>query len=248
MECTLSLPHALTASPRPQHARQDVSPAIQAFVHAAILRSLHDPVGLRDHALRAYGGRIVPSITSPSFNGISPSSQGTYLHPPAEVVLNDDLHIGTCLHFPNGTGQIGVLLPHLLYPSSFSVDHIPWEVSAAVGEAPRTLLVWGVVDGHSNDLAMEQLHQAHQISIPILPGRSGPPLFGQFNSYVLLSSFQYNLYGPHPVQTFTVDPAILASRMYFGIFVFEIIDNWGAPSTCLYHVRIHGEEKLSPTA
>ncbi|KAI0351494.1 hypothetical protein OH77DRAFT_1487202 [Trametes cingulata] len=237
LECALP---SLSLHPRstPAASHDEISPAVRAFVDASILRALRDPVGLRDHALRAHGGKIMTAMTS--------TTPGKPHHPP-DVVLEDEFRIGRCWALHNHSGQVGILLPHLIYPSSFSVDHIPREVAAVAGEAPRTILVWGVVDGMSNRLAKQELRE-DELSIPTALHRRWPPIRGPYEEYVLLASFAYDIYSPRFVQTFSVSPAITAAHMSFGIFVVEVVDNWGAPSTCLYRLRIHGEEAVRASA
>ncbi|KAI0650185.1 hypothetical protein C8Q79DRAFT_880448, partial [Trametes meyenii] len=215
----------------------EVSPAIQSFIHNTVVRALRDPVGRRDHALHA---RVATNITSESAAAAPFPASLTKSRQPPDVVLNENLNIGSCWSMSGPSGQVGIVLPHLMYPTFFSIDHVPWEIMDVVGEAPRSIIVWGVVDGEVNMLAMQGVLQEHGSPIPIPPGRASPPIPGPFDHYVPLASFEYDVYGSSPVQSFPVYQAIANARMYFGIFVVEIVDNWGAPFTCMYRVRIHG--------
>lgn len=213
---------------------------IQDFVEAAIARALRDPVGRRDFALHAHGGRIMEELTSPSAQASDLPDFWHTNHPP-EVALNEDVSIGMCWTLPGQSGQLGVVVVHLIYPTAFSLDHIPSEIAADIGKAPRVVVIWGVVDGQTNEQAMQQLLQTQRLPNPTPHGRPFPPISDQ-SRFVLLSSFEYDIHAMSRTQTFPVHPTITALRMCFGIFVVEIADNWGASSTCLYRVRIHGEE------
>ncbi|OSC96424.1 Sad1/UNC-like protein [Trametes coccinea BRFM310] len=158
---------------------------------------------------------------------------------PPEFALQDDMRVGNCWKTDTRNAQLAVVLPQLVYPTHITVDHIPTEIAANVGEAPKNMLVWGVIDGKLNRARYLNLLSSDE-PIPSADGRFAPPHAGGY-SYVLLSTFQYDLAAPSHVQTFPVDPRIVKSRMYFGIVVFEIVDNWGSPTTCLYRVRVHGD-------
>ncbi|KAJ2985920.1 hypothetical protein NUW54_g9981 [Trametes sanguinea] len=206
-----------------QGQSDEITPAIQAYIDASVRRALRDQVGKRDHALHVHGGRVMEAITTPT------TLQGASSSP--EMALNDDMKVGMCWHVSSRSFQLGIVLSRLIYPTHISIDHIPWEIAADAGEAPRSMLLWGVVDGKWNDVVVQELRRTRQLPVPIPPGRASPAIPGEYN-YVLLASFQYDIHSPSLAQTFPVDPVVSSSLTYFGILVLEVVDNWGSASTC----------------
>ncbi|KAI0364520.1 hypothetical protein BV20DRAFT_1039373 [Pilatotrama ljubarskyi] len=211
---------------------------LQAYVDRVISAKLRDPVGRRDFALHADGGRVMEDLTFPLPIHTSKQPPVSPLQNP-ERALQDDIHIGNCWHIPSRTGQLGIILPVHVYPTHVTIDHIPIEIAADIGRAPRNMLLWGVVDGELNRARYLNFTSFEQL-VPSAMGRRAPPVMGN-NTYILLSSLEYDIYASSHIQTFQIDPRLIYSRMYFGIVVLEIVDNWGSTTTCLYRVRIHGD-------
>ncbi|KAH9895967.1 hypothetical protein C8Q73DRAFT_745131 [Cubamyces lactineus] len=212
-----------------------VGPQGTAYVESAITRALRDPVGLRDFALLADGARLIPELTFPSrerVGGRLPRATSP------EIALVDDLHVGNCWSFAGERSQLGLRLSEIIYPTYVTVDHIPAEIAADAGNAPRSMVLWGAVDGMANENRLQQLRD----TVPALaPGSRVTPPVSHGYKYVPLVSFEYDIWAPSHVQTFRVDQWIKDSRMDFGVMILEIAGNWGGNGTCLYRVRIHGQ-------
>ncbi|KAI9056717.1 hypothetical protein FKP32DRAFT_1556856, partial [Trametes sanguinea] len=209
------------------------SPEFRAYVEQVVSSRLRDAVGRRDFALHADGAEVAEDLTWPS-----PNSTASFGRRLPEFALQDDNHIGQCWHIAGGSGQLAILLPTFIYPTHISIDHIPIEVAADIGEAPKNMYVWGVVDGKLNHARYLNLTSGH--TVPSARGRLSPPVAGN-HSYVLLAALEYDIHAPSHIQTFPIDSHIIYSRMYFAFIVLEIVDNWGSSSTCLYRIRIHGD-------
>lgn len=207
---------------------QSISPELQRHIDNRITQLLRGPVHMRDHAL-LYDGALVDKLLT---------SQPTRL---ASVALSDDNRIGNCWLIPATHGQLGIALPYFIIPTSVTVDHIPIELAATPGHAPCQLVLWGVIDDERN----KQLYLDHLDDLKTDP--DGPPQKGSDDAhFVALANFTYNIKDPSHVQTFPVRPVFNKLGMDFGVVVLEIVDNWGAGSTCLYRVRIHGETSSVP--
>lgn len=207
--------------------------AIEATIDRIVDLKLRDRVGRRDFALSADGGTVVDELTVPLPNRGSPASPQ-----PPKLALLDDMRIGKCWRVPSQNGQLAILSPHMIYPTHAIIDHIPIEIAADIGEAPKTMFLWGMVDGKLN--YARYLNLTSEEPAPSVCGRRAPPLAGD-DLYILLATFEYDINSLRHVQTFPIDLHIVYSRLYFGIFVFEIVDNWGSATTCIYRVRIHGD-------
>ena len=220
----------------------EMSPAVKSYVDRTVYRALRDPVGRRDYALRANGGRVIPDLTwfiSP--DGHATESVATDLAASSvELAITDDSRIGQCWLIPGSTAQLGLRLAELMHPTHVSVDHIPTEVAFDIGQAPRAMVLWGAVDGTQNESHLLNMTES---SIPALHGRSQPLVTCDF-TYVPLAYFEYDIRGQSQVQTFRVVEHLMAAGIYTGVVVLEILGNWGASSTCLYRVRVHGEPRV----
>lgn len=229
-------------SPRPT-TPQVISPEIRSYVHQLLSAALHDPVARRDYALHADGATVIHDLTLPMTRDadVSPDHTTTSSHSAPEVALTDNLRIGQCWHVRGQTCQLAVGVPAFLHPTHITIDHIPIEISADIRQAPHRMLLWGLVEGPHNRAHYHALVANGVALHSVVYGRYGPSL-SKDHLYVLLATFKYDIYAPFHIQTFTVDKTIIDSDFYFGVIVLEVVDNWGADSTCLYRVRLHGHE------
>ncbi|KAI0746383.1 hypothetical protein C8Q80DRAFT_1105111 [Daedaleopsis nitida] len=212
-----------------------IPPHIASYIERTVAAALKDPVGRRDFALAADGARIASKLTSPSDSFDTSPSQLP------ENILDEDLRSASCWSFPDTHGQVAIKLPDFIYPTHITIDHVPHDVAADVRRAPRDLIVWGVMEGTGNQKRYTNA-LASFLSSPLNSSLGdGPPITGG-GTFLPLAAFEYSIHSDTHIQTFPIDPAVVMSRIYFGIFVIEIKSNWGAPSTRLYRVRIHGAE------
>ena len=188
---------------------------------------------MRDYALAAYGAVVDPDYTSP----YAPT------HPPS-TVLTDDNRIGNCWSPISPHAQIGIALSDFIFPTNITIDHIPRELAAEPGQAPQRLVLWGVADGRTNQERYYQhldLLRANQSL-----GRDAP-LLGGDGLFFVLADFSYDIHDYSHIQTFPTRSIVRDIGIYVGSVVLEIVDNWGAETTCIYRVRIHGEKTTSET-
>ncbi len=194
-----------------------------------------------DYALQAHGGRILLDLTASRQDQARSRSTTPTVGP--EVVIDEDLTIGRCWSTAPA-GQVGFSTPTLIYPQFVTIDHIPRQLSLDIGCAPRRMVLWGVLDGIFNFRRFQSLSARHldlQAPFNLTPrGRNAPSVTGD-HAFVVLAAIEYDIGGDWPTQTFPIFDHILESRMDFGVFVLEVVDNWGSVDTCLYRVRIHGE-------
>lgn len=230
-----------TSTPPPAQAVLTLGPEAETYVRQIVLNALRDPVGLRDFALQATGAKVLPYLTSStlpdkrSYTGETPRAG-------PEAALRDDLRMGECWRIAGSSAQLGIGIPEFIHATHVTVDHIPIELASDIGEAPRKMFLWGVIDGPSNHALYRNRTEHGLVLHPPGLGRAGPPLSGK-HLYALLATFQYNTNASFHIQTFQTDVSV-AMKFYFGMFVLEIVDNWGGASTCLYRLRIHGVKAL----
>ncbi|TFK79279.1 hypothetical protein K466DRAFT_473880, partial [Polyporus arcularius HHB13444] len=219
---------------------------LEAYVQRLVSTALRDPVGRRDFALLQDGAVVVSKLTYPApsppsskrSKPIVGSSFGHRERSAPEAALRDDLRVGECWLVRSSSAQLGVGLQSFVAPTHITIDHIPLEIAADIGEAPRTMFLWGLVEGAGNLAIYRNLTERGEVLSAIVD-RQGP-LHRDNSPYVLLASFDYNIYAPFHIQTFSISSVAIEEGMYFGVVVLEILENWGAETTCLYRIRIHG--------
>ncbi len=219
--------------PTPLESTTTLSPALRAAIEEVVYEKIraHNIAsrGLRDYALKANGGRVALQLTSGN-RGFLASREDD-----PSLAIDDDVHAGRCWSFNLLPCQLGIRLPHMLYPSHVTVEHLPKSLAVDIGQAPRNMTLWEIVDGRGNSDIFERL------SATDLPGYDQrTPTIARDLLWAPLASFSYNVDDDDPVQTFPVSAPIVGSGMTFGVVAIEILDNWGSDTTCLYRVRIHG--------
>ncbi|KAH7903957.1 hypothetical protein BJ138DRAFT_1107231 [Hygrophoropsis aurantiaca] len=228
------------------HDREGHLAYLEQAIQQALLRYSKDFVGRQDYALRRAGGEIIPELTAPRLIDQEPwtasivsSRKPKVVRNGPEVVLDEDLHTGSCWRFGANSGQVGISLSERISITHVTIDHIAKELTSTIELAPRTIILWGVVDGGTL-LTEVALKSATGKAAELLASTKGPAISTGFQ-FAPLAWITYDIHTNSHVQTFQVFDYITSSNMTFSMVVVEIVDNWGAPSTCLYRVRVHGQ-------
>ncbi|KAI1788735.1 hypothetical protein LXA43DRAFT_628810 [Ganoderma leucocontextum] len=198
-----------------------LSPRLRRQVDAVVREALASQIGRRDYALAADGGSIVSRMTSGPV-----SLPGSPERHPALVLLEHNLHGGRCWAVQGDQAQVSIRTPERIRLRSITVDHVPREVAEDPNQAPRRMRLWGAVDGRENT---EQYAQYLASTTPLF--RDGP-VITQGWTFLHLLDFEYDLFGTDYVQTFPLDYPVRDLKMDFGVFVVEILDNWGSRYLC----------------
>lgn len=206
-------------------------------IDKAVSNALLAQVGRRDHALRLDGASIAPGLTTPAAPPPVKNAKTTH---PADVLLRDNMHGGRCWHMPGKNGQVGIVVPAVIFPTHFTIDHLPahlaYDIEEEIGQAPRLVRVWAAIDGPQNEERYTQYLTEH----PDILSHDAPPLT-QGRKFILLTEIEYDIRAPRHSQTFAFDGHVRDLQLAHGVFVFEVLDNWGAENTCIYRLRIHGK-------
>ena len=192
---------------------------------------------LAEYASGRAGGKIVPSLTTPTMfpqsSLIRRLLRGT--PPPGSpwAALDEHMQFESCWLLGGKSGQLGVKLSRAVRISHVVVDH---HVNDTL-TAPRQMILWGLVDGEENFASFHAL-QAKRTGV-ISEKHSLPVISGGL-SFVPLSSFEYDTHAANLTQTFPIFPFIVDSGMDFDVVVLGILGNWGGTSTRLYRFRVYG--------
>ena len=198
-------------------------------INTVIREAIATQIGRRDHALAADGGSVYPSLTS----GPTTLPGVPNIHP-AEVILRDNLQGGRCWTIAGAFGQVAVRVANCIHPTHITIDQVPVEVLEDPRQAPRRMRLWGAVDGDRNKDVYRRYKPLTSSSIP-----DGPPISKGY-TFLHLSDFKYDRYAANHVQIFPVQAQIQDLMMDFGVFVVQVLDNWGSDSTCIYRIHLHG--------
>jgi SUN domain-containing protein 1/2 len=236
---------------------QDVSALITQLVDSAVSRINKDGIAKPDFALHSAGARVIPSLTSPAFE-LRPrgfgnqvlglfTGKGYFGFRPPITALHHEAHSGHCWPFAGKQGQLGVMLVAPVYVEEITIDHIAKEVAFDMRSAPRTMEVWGMVEGKDNIERVKEWKTARAARKELgledeVAEIEYPSTLPKKPEYIRLARFTYDIHAPNNVQTFPVDPEIRDLGVDFGIVVLRVLDNWGRDDfTCLYRFRVHGQ-------
>ncbi|KAF9525772.1 hypothetical protein CPB83DRAFT_837849 [Crepidotus variabilis] len=247
---------------------QDVSTIISQMVDTAVFSAMtSDLIGKPDFALHSTGAHVIPGLTSRTLE-IQPSGWASWMmglvtntgfsegRPPV-TALHHEGHHGHCWPFEGSEGQLGVMLARPAILDSFSIDHVPKDMTFEIRSAPRRMEVWGLVEGETNlqtvrawkeelqnlrEEASDERKAAIDAHVEGAAWTGYPKTLPKFPEYLRLSSFEYDVDKDRSVQTFDIDGEVKKLGIDFGIVVLRVMSNWGIEDfTCLYRFRVHGE-------
>ncbi|KAH0585160.1 hypothetical protein H2248_008417 [Termitomyces sp. 'cryptogamus'] len=239
---------------------QDVTSLIEHLVDTAVSTYSKDTIARADYALHSGGARIIPSLTSPTFEVKPKTLRGSILsmitggaghaigRPPVWA-LHHELHNGHCWPVAGQSGQLGVALAAPIYIDEVSIDHVAEEVAFDMRSAPREMELWGLVEGTDNvekvlrwkEERRRRREEARENGEEVEEEPEVPSTLPRAPMYVRVAEFAYDIHAPRNVQTFPVDPELRALGVDFGVVVLMMKSNWGREYTCLYRLRVHGQ-------
>ena len=229
------------------------SDQVLALIEAALDKYSADRLSRQDFALYTAGGRILPSLTSPTYEIGSPRSwtsivpglrEAPLLKGRAPVVaIHHDNSPGMCWAFAGNSGQLGVVLSHDVIVSDITIEHAPPSlVGASIASAPREVVVWGLVQRASDRSKLAE-YRAKAAADPDAEPTPSPPA----DHLLYLGSYLYDI-GPNSraIQTYPVPADIRALGIATSILRFRFTSNHGNRDfTCVYRVRVHGDSTVS---
>ncbi|KAJ1962543.1 hypothetical protein IWQ62_003494 [Dispira parvispora] len=234
-----SVPHGDNSGTLSEEAQHQV----EERINQALLQLQADVLGRPDYALYASGARVIPLLTSPTFEPSVDPAQGLWrswgakiagtlglgtqgINPPS-VALDPDTSLGSCWPFQGDHGRLGIRLSRPIIPGAFSVEHVSPNVAIDISSAPKTVEVWAVLDHRDwrTDLDTNSLPSP-------LP------------THLWLASYNYTPSVEHPIQTFPVDADVrdqlLSQVTQVRAVQFRVLSNHGnSQYTCLYRFRAH---------
>ena len=199
----------------------------------------------RNFASKGEGAKIIQDFTSET-HGIPRETINTWLlrklrgfdvnrihiNPPT-VVLEKTLDLGECWEFTGASGQIGISFARPIKLANVTIYQARGIVSAKEnGRTPRDIVLWGQTNTPGN------------FSSGILENRTMEKFFGpgirspQLGTHLRLAEMEYAQVSK--AQTFKLSQAAENVDASFEGVVVQVLSNWGAPTTCLYHIGVQG--------
>ncbi|KAG9225539.1 hypothetical protein CCMSSC00406_0003042 [Pleurotus cornucopiae] len=229
---------------------------IDRYMWFNVVESSPKPVSdLRDFALVASGATVVGALTSKTYDPkqrrLTPLDKfflpielirtkwagfdvsKAHLSLPRDA-FTDGLIIGRCWEFPGAYGHVGVVLSESIVVTHVSIDHIPRHLlsTSLQNRSPKRIAVWGLVE-FPIAMSLPDSRSPYYFS----PSASLPPGIPPSDRFVLLADVEYNISSLEHAQFYPIKRPSSPLK----IVVFEILSNYGAPTTCLYHAGVHGD-------
>ena len=231
---------------------QDITALIHHLVDSAVSTFSQDILSKPDFALHSGGARVIPSLTSPTFE-IRPQGLGSQMiglitgngyaigRPPI-TALHHEIQNGHCWPFAGGEGQLGVALTSPIFVEEVTIDHVAKSIAFDMRSAPRQMEVWGLVEGKDNIARVRAWKEDLADRDNNYEVVDYPKTLPKYPEYIRLANFTYDIHSPNNVQTFPVMPEIQELGIDFGIVVLRVLSNWGRDDfTCVYRFRVHGQ-------
>ncbi|PWN28886.1 hypothetical protein BDZ90DRAFT_133661 [Jaminaea rosea] len=243
--------------------------SILALIDAALDTYSMSKTNKADFALYSAGGRVIPSLTSPTFEmtarGPNSGKQKGWLpwssasKPVTQfrsrspvVALHHDNAPGMCWPFAGSNGQLGIQLARPAVVTDFTIEHPP--ASLTFGDsstAPRDITVWGLVQREEDREKLRRWRESESArgedragEMDMMPAPPSP-------NHLHLATFTYEAGGngtasapgrrPRSVQTFPVSPEAAALGIPVSVVQVRFLSNHGNRDyTCSYRVQVHG--------
>ena len=236
----LSKASVLSASAKASSIRlsggEDLNALVSTLIDTALDKYSKDILAKPDFALYSAGGRIIPSLTTPTYEIRSNTYIGTLLGrffdtaiirgKPPVTALHPDISVGQCWPFAGQSGQVGVLLSRKIFPTDITIEHASKDVALDFSSAPKRFEAWGMIEDKQS---LEKLQAAavEEQSIHV--------------NHVLLVSGEYDVNASSHVQTFNVSQSVRDLEIPINVVLFRILDNYGNEAlSCLYRLRVGG--------
>lgn len=254
----VALQDRMRAAPPPSSSSPvdafNITALIDSVVDSALLRYSKDVLARPDYALYTAGARVIPSITSRTYEarpvGLTPqllgwvTGRGATPGRPPVTALHPDISLGSCWPFAGSQGQLGILLNRRVVPTDVTIEHASVDVALLgdVSSAPKDFEVWGVVEGRE-DIERLQAYRSERAESRKASGDDDEPTssMAPTPNHILLVAGSYDTSSPSHVQTFPVTTSARQLAIPVGVVVVKILSNHGdSHYTCLYRVRVSG--------
>ncbi|KAF2083291.1 hypothetical protein K490DRAFT_69955 [Saccharata proteae CBS 121410] len=134
-----------------------------------------------------------------------------------------------------GKAQLGVIMGFPTYPTKLTIEHIPQAATLDIKSAPKHVEVWA----HFGDVEVFEraLEHIQASSDPRLKCGTAPA-----PNYLCLGKVAYHIASFTHIQTLQLALPTVNLDLPVSRVVVRVTENYGRDWTCLYRLRLHGEE------
>ncbi|KAJ3223408.1 Secreted beta-glucosidase sun1 [Clydaea vesicula] len=198
-----------------------------------------DSLGRLDYALETGGGKLLDILTSKSY-----CHKSTFLgcdvdYRPPRTILQRDVSLGRCWPMKGNSGYFGIMLSRKITPTSITIEHVAKQLNFKNNfkSAPKNFKVYAVyhklTDSNEGDYIKENINGVDYFLAPLITSDNKFYDINKKNDGTEL------VFGRSEIQSFEVENKLEGVEKVF----VKIESNWGNDDyTCIYRVRVHGEE------
>lgn len=228
--------------------------ALELLIKSAIQKQVTHTISKPDFADPAFGARIMPALTSKSYNwrdGLEFANRQLHnflgvlgfgrmqVNGPS-TAFNNDMALRACWPFNGNVGQVAVNLGTYVHPSDIGIVHVGPEESPNPSSAPRRISLWVQVEDPALRSKISHLIDQSGVQEDAIPPLFLPPQLPP--DYVKIMSVEYDINSGDEFQVFSVPLHIKRLGLVTSKAIFRIESNWGNKEyTCVYRLRLFGE-------
>lgn len=144
--------------------------------------------------------------------------------------------------------QIAVHVPFQIFPTTLIIEHIPASGTRDIASAPREFEVWVKMDSAEDVERLKQVIKDRKTNF--WPDLCGPPprstspadVTDGDDTWLCAIRHRYDIHNHNYLQNFNfpINPWDIGLKTW--TVVLKVTSNWGADHTCLYRVRLAGDE------
>lgn len=201
----------------------------------------------RDFALRGAGASIISGLTSPSLH-LPHSVFGSKTHDfnRPSIILEENVSVGDCWELQASNGWVAIRLSEEIYIDSMTIHYVdPGMLPPMMAaKAPHAVTLWALFDlkatRHISTATDVEWRSPKDFSVKPKVTEAVP--FDHVFLPIVRANFSLDTWPMPEKQWFSAAAAhgSNAQVMRSDVVVIEVTSNWGAASTCLHHIGIHG--------
>ncbi|WAQ92024.1 hypothetical protein PtA15_15A418 [Puccinia triticina] len=221
----------------------EVMESVQGMIEEAIERYSQDEIGKRDFALYSGGARVIPQLTSNTYEisvkswsqkfiGLVTGADSVIRGRGPITALSPEVELGKCWPIAGPQGHLAVYLSRKILVTEVSIEHVSKSLAYELDSAPREIEVWSIED------STKLLDVVYD---PNLPARIQTFKVPAHLNYVSAPSENQLDTGASENGAPTDAASTAQTPVLRQGILFKIKSNHGNPYyTCVYRFRVHG--------